>query len=78
MGLGLELALAFDLRVASEDCQLSIPEAHMGLVADVGGTTRLSRTGRPQPRERLATHRAQHRRRRSLELGARESRGSEW
>ena len=47
MGLGLELALAFDLRVASEDCQLSIPEARMGLVADVGGTTRLSRTVGP-------------------------------
>ena len=28
LGLGLELALAFDLRVASEDCQMSIPEAH--------------------------------------------------
>ncbi len=47
MGLGLELALAFDLRVATEDCQLSIPEARVGLVADVGGTTRLSRTVGP-------------------------------
>ncbi len=41
MGLGLELALAFDLRVATSDCQLSIPESRVGLVADVGGTTRL-------------------------------------
>ncbi len=47
MGLGLELALSFDLRVASDDCQLSIPEARVGLVADVGGTTRLSRTVGP-------------------------------
>jgi enoyl-CoA hydratase/carnithine racemase len=47
MGLGLELALAFDLRVASEECQLSIPEARVGLIADVGGTTRLSRTVGP-------------------------------
>jgi enoyl-CoA hydratase/carnithine racemase len=47
MGLGLELALAFDLRVATEDCLLSIPEARMGLVADVGGTTRLSRVVGP-------------------------------
>lgn len=47
MGLGLELALSFDLRVASEDCQLSIPEARVGLVADVGGTTRLARTVGP-------------------------------
>ncbi|MGD9723000.1 MAG: enoyl-CoA hydratase/isomerase family protein [Pirellulales bacterium] len=47
MGLGLELALAFDLRVASADCQLSIPESRVGLVADVGGTTRLARTVGP-------------------------------
>jgi enoyl-CoA hydratase/carnithine racemase len=43
LGLGLELALAFDLRVASDDCLLAIPESRVGLVADVGGTTRLSR-----------------------------------
>ncbi|MBI2434805.1 MAG: enoyl-CoA hydratase/isomerase family protein [Candidatus Hydrogenedentes bacterium] len=43
MGLGLELALACDLRVAADDVALSIPEARLGLVADVGGTTRLSR-----------------------------------
>ena len=47
IGLGLELALAFDLRVATTDCQLSIPESRMGLVADVGGTTRLSRNVGP-------------------------------
>jgi enoyl-CoA hydratase/carnithine racemase len=44
MGMGLELALAFDLRVATDDLLLSMPEARLGLVADVGGTTRLSRT----------------------------------
>lgn len=47
MGMGLELALAFDLRVASDDLRLSMPEPRMGLVADVGGTTRLSRTVGP-------------------------------
>jgi enoyl-CoA hydratase/carnithine racemase len=47
LGLGLELALAFDLRVATDDLQLSIPEARLGLVADVGGTTRLARTVGP-------------------------------
>ncbi|MBL9123400.1 MAG: enoyl-CoA hydratase/isomerase family protein [Planctomycetaceae bacterium] len=47
MGLGLELALAFDLRVAAADLKLSIPEARLGLVADVGGTTRLCRTVGP-------------------------------
>jgi enoyl-CoA hydratase/carnithine racemase len=47
LGLGLELALAFDLRVAAADLTLSIPEARLGLVADVGGTTRLARTVGP-------------------------------
>lgn len=47
MGLGLELALAFDLRVGTEDLKLSIPEARVGLVADVGGTTRLCRVVGP-------------------------------
>ena len=44
IGMGLELVLSFDLRVASDDCRFAIPESRMGLVADVGGTTRLSRT----------------------------------
>jgi 3-hydroxypropionyl-coenzyme A dehydratase len=47
IGMGLELALAFDLRVAASDLTLSIPEARLGLVADVGGTTRLQRTVGP-------------------------------
>ena len=59
MGLGLELALAFDLRVASDDCKLSIPEARMGLVADVGGTTRLSRVvGPSRAKDMLMTARS--------------------
>jgi enoyl-CoA hydratase/carnithine racemase len=58
MGLGLELALAFDLRVASTDCQLSIPEARVGLVADVGGTTRLARSiGPSRAKDMLLTAR---------------------
>ena len=47
LGMGLELALAFDLRVATDDLTLSIPETRLGLVADVGGTTRLARTVGP-------------------------------
>jgi enoyl-CoA hydratase/carnithine racemase len=43
-GLGLELALAFDLRIATADCELGLPEVRVGLVPDVGGTTRLVRT----------------------------------
>jgi 3-hydroxypropionyl-coenzyme A dehydratase len=59
MGLGLELALAFDLRVASSDCQFSMPESRLGLVADVGGTTRLCRTiGPSRAKDMLMTARA--------------------
>jgi enoyl-CoA hydratase/carnithine racemase len=59
LGLGLELALAFDLRVATSDLTLSIPESRMGLVADVGGTTRLARTvGPSRAKDMLLTSRA--------------------
>jgi enoyl-CoA hydratase/carnithine racemase len=47
MGMGLELILSFDLRVAADDALLSIPETRLGLIADVGGTTRLSRVVGP-------------------------------
>jgi enoyl-CoA hydratase/carnithine racemase len=42
LGLGLELALACDLRIAAQGTQLGLPEAHLGLIPDVGGTTRLT------------------------------------
>lgn len=43
MGMGLELACAFDFRVGDADLQLSLPETRLGLIADVGGTTRLTK-----------------------------------
>ena len=43
LGLGVELALACDIRLMSDDCIWAMPEAKMGLIADLGGTTRLSR-----------------------------------
>ncbi|MGD9648389.1 MAG: enoyl-CoA hydratase/isomerase family protein [Pirellulales bacterium] len=59
LGLGLELAAAFDLRVASADLKLAMPEARMGLVADVGGTTRLCRLiGPSRAKDMLMTCRA--------------------
>jgi len=59
LGMGLELALSFDLRIATDDCLLSIPESRLGLVADVGGTTRLSRTiGPSRAKDLLMTARA--------------------
>ena len=59
VGLGMELALACDLRVATEDCKLAIPESRLGLVADVGGTTRLCRTvGPSRAKDMLMTARS--------------------
>ncbi|HPN94539.1 MAG TPA: enoyl-CoA hydratase/isomerase family protein, partial [bacterium] len=43
-GMGTELALAADFRIASEDAAISIQEVELGLIPDVGGTTRLTRT----------------------------------
>ena len=43
LGLGVELALACDIRLMSADCIWAMPEAKMGLIADLGGTSRLSR-----------------------------------
>ncbi len=43
IGLGLELALACDFRLASEEAVFSIPEVIFGLVPDCGGTQRLPR-----------------------------------
>jgi enoyl-CoA hydratase/carnithine racemase len=58
VGMGLELALAADIRVASEDCVLGLPEIAFGLVPDVGGTTRLVRAvGEPRARELILTGR---------------------
>ncbi|HLF91693.1 MAG TPA: enoyl-CoA hydratase/isomerase family protein, partial [Anaerolineales bacterium] len=59
LGLGLELALAFDLRVATESCQFRMPEVGLGIVADVGGTTRLSRiVGPGRAKDMLMTGRS--------------------
>ena len=42
-GMALELALACDIRLMSDDCVWGLPELTFGLVADLGGTSRLSR-----------------------------------
>jgi enoyl-CoA hydratase/carnithine racemase len=41
IGAGLQLALACDLRVLTEDAQLRLPEATLGLVPDLTGTSNL-------------------------------------
>jgi enoyl-CoA hydratase/carnithine racemase len=44
LGAGLQLAVACDFRIASEDAQLAILEvSRLGIVPDVGGTQRLPR-----------------------------------
>lgn len=43
LGLAMELALACDLRIAAEDALLGLPETRLGMIPDVGGTTRLTR-----------------------------------
>jgi len=42
-GLGLELALTADFRIASESATLGVPEIVLGIIPDCGGTTRLTR-----------------------------------
>lgn len=42
-GVGLELALACDFRIAADDVQLALPEATIGMIPGSGGTQRLSR-----------------------------------
>jgi enoyl-CoA hydratase/carnithine racemase len=57
-GLALELALACDLRVATADCEIGLPEVRIGLVPDVGGTTRLVRAvGYARAKELILTGR---------------------
>ncbi len=57
-GLGLELALACDARVAAAGARLGMPEVRIGLVPDVGGTTRLTRTvGYARSKELIMTAR---------------------
>ena len=42
-GVGLELSLACDFRLATRDVQLALPEATIGMIPGSGGTQRLAR-----------------------------------
>ena len=42
-GVGLELALACDFRLAAEDVELALPEVKLGMIPGSGGTQRLVR-----------------------------------
>ncbi len=41
VGGALEVALGCDLRIASSDAQLGLPEVKFGIIPDVGGSTRM-------------------------------------
>ncbi|GAB4268940.1 MAG: enoyl-CoA hydratase/isomerase family protein [Candidatus Promineifilaceae bacterium] len=43
LGLGMELALACDIRIMAKGTQWGLPESRLGMIPDVGGTTRLLR-----------------------------------
>jgi 2-oxoglutaroyl-CoA hydrolase len=43
MGVGLELALACDFRIAADDLQLALPEVTLGMIPGSGGTQRMVR-----------------------------------
>jgi 2-oxoglutaroyl-CoA hydrolase len=43
LGVGLELALACDFRIAAEDAELGLPEVKLGMIPGSGGTQRLAR-----------------------------------
>lgn len=43
LGLAMELALSCDIRLAASGTQMGLPETRLGMIPDVGGTTRLTR-----------------------------------
>jgi enoyl-CoA hydratase/carnithine racemase len=56
IGLGLELALACDVRIASESSQFGLPHVKEGVMPWEGGTQRLARTvGRAKALEMILT-----------------------
>jgi len=52
-GGGLELALSCDLRIATTETKLGLPEARLGMIPGAGGTQRLPRLAGPGVAARL-------------------------
>lgn len=53
LGLAMELALACDFRIASTNTLVGLPETRLGIIPDVGGTTRLLRLVGPSKAKEL-------------------------
>ncbi len=69
LGGGLELALACDVRIATERSTFALPEVRLGLLPGAGGTQRLPRAIGPQAALEFALRGRTHDARRCLELG---------
>ncbi len=58
LGLGMEIALTCDIRLAAEGTMMGLPETRLGLISDAGGTTRLVRlVGSSRAKELIFTGR---------------------
>lgn len=58
VGAGMEMALACDIRIASDRAVFAMPQMRMGIVPDVGGTSRLARaTGEAFAKDMILTSR---------------------
>lgn len=58
IGAGLEMVLACDIRIASDRAVFAMPQLRMGIVPDVGGTSRLARaTGDAFAKDMILTSR---------------------
>lgn len=53
LGLGFELSLACDFRIVAEGTRIGLPESRLGIIPDVGGTTRLTRLVGPSRAKEL-------------------------
>ena len=71
LGVGLELALACDFRVAADDAQLGLPEVGLGMIPGSGGTQRLARLVGLGRAKDVVMRRRRHLRRRGARLGPR-------